>query len=77
MTIKALIEKLQAFPADMRVVVAGYETGFNDISQIEIVGMIPDVKTKWWDGQHEDPMRDEDGTENALLLGGENLIAKN
>ncbi len=33
MKIKALIEKLQSYPADMEVLVDGYEGGYDDISK--------------------------------------------
>ncbi|MDX2213086.1 MAG: hypothetical protein SFY66_07335 [Oculatellaceae cyanobacterium bins.114] len=35
MNIRELIETLSQFDPDMRVVVAGYEGGFNDITQIQ------------------------------------------
>lgn len=37
MTVKELIEKLGAFPEDMRVVVPGYEAGLDDVQEVREV----------------------------------------
>lgn len=63
MTVSELIRLLGAYPEDMRVVVSGYEEGYDDVSA-ERVG----VKKVWldggiheWQGKHLDPPSPADG----------------
>jgi hypothetical protein len=83
MTIKQLIEKLKQYPPDMRVIISGYEDGYNDISNIEEKEIAIDIISDWYNGQHvdsDDQYRLEEIEnpiiEKALLLDGKNLIAK-
>ena len=57
MTIGELIRILQTYPQDTRVVVDGYEGGFDDIvpERISVVKIQLDVGTEDWEGQHEEP----------------------
>ena len=57
MTVKELIQMLEAYPNDLRVVVNGYEGGFDDITpdRIFVIQIQLDVGTKDWEGQHEEP----------------------
>lgn len=72
MTVSELIRLLGAYPEDMRVVVSGYEEGYDDVSA-ERVG----VKKVWldggiheWQGEHLDPVSPADGrSKNPNLLG--------
>lgn len=56
MTVRELIELLQRYPDDMRVVVNGYEQGYDDLSlpQISVVGVALDIGVYDWEGQHGD-----------------------
>jgi hypothetical protein len=68
MTVRELISLLQAYPGGMRVVVSGYEGGFNDIAHGEIIELRLNVNVEWYYGPHERPDDDAKGDEMALLL---------
>ena len=57
MTVKDLILILRTYPADMRVVVNGYEDGFDDVSPegIAVVKVQLNRGTKDWQGRHLEP----------------------
>lgn len=57
MTVEELIQMLESYPSDLRVVVSGYEGGFDDIApeRISVVKIQLDVGTEDWEGQHEEP----------------------
>lgn len=52
MNIRELIETLSQFDPDTRVVVAGYENGFNDITQIQPCEIRLNVHQGWFYGSH-------------------------
>jgi len=68
MTVFELIEKLKKLPPDTRIVVAGYESGFNDIQALKSVLIKLDQKDEWYYGAHEES---EIGI-NAIAILGEN-----
>ena len=72
MTVAQLIEYLRTQAPDTRVVVAGYEGGYNDLTLLKTLRLQPDARTEWWYGQHDDT---ETG-EPALLLAGENRLSE-
>ena len=57
MTVRELIELLEQQPADMRVVVDGYEQGYDDLSpqQMSIVGIVLNAGVHHWEGRHGNP----------------------
>ena len=57
MTISELIRLLESYPPDMRVVVNGYEEGYDDLSpeQISIVQIHLNSGIHSWQGEHGDP----------------------
>jgi hypothetical protein len=67
MTVRELIKLLQDCDANMRVVVAGYEGGFNDLSRVEPIELNLNVNEEWYYGPHERPDEGR-GEEQALLL---------
>jgi len=71
MTVKDLIAHLRTLDQNARVVVAGYESGYNDINKILPVSLAFDVNRAWYDGQHEDS---DDGV-LCYHLSGKNNIA--
>ena len=73
MTIQQLTTLLSQYPPNTRVVVAGYEGGFNDISIQKIIQLNLDANKEWYYGQHEE---DESSEIKALLLAGENRISE-
>ena len=56
MTIKALVELLRKYPDDLRVVVNGYEEGYDDLSseRISVIKIQLDTQIHDWEGQHSD-----------------------
>ena len=54
MTVSELIEMLKAHPGDLRVVVNGYEYGYDDLSprQIFNVRITLNTGTQEWEGRH-------------------------
>lgn len=77
MTIGELIRILESHPSDMRVVVNGYEEGYDDLSpeQIAVVRLLLNTGTQQWQGRHGDPRdvsrlsESHTDSEDALLLG--------
>lgn len=57
MTVSELIELLQEYPDSLRVVVNGYEEGYDDLSpeQISVAKISLNMGTHHWEGQHGDP----------------------
>ena len=79
MTVKELIRLLETYPADMRVVVNGYEEGYDDLSleQVSVVRVLLNTGTEAWQGRHGDPRDVPDrppeqaDAVDALVLGRE------
>jgi hypothetical protein len=68
MTVRELIKLLQAYSGDIRVVVAGYEGGYNDISHGELIELNLNVNDAWYSGPHARPDDDAKGDETALHI---------
>lgn len=69
MNVKELIKQLSEQDPEMRVVVTGYECGYDELEELSIVGIAKNLnkKDKWWEGEfHETPKIDS--FEIALLL---------
>ena len=56
MTVKELVELLGKYPDDLRVVVNGYEEGYDDLAaeRISVVKIQLDTQIYDWEGQHSD-----------------------
>ena len=56
MTVKVLIDLLKKYPSDMRVVVSGYEGGWDDVDQRRISKqkVVLNYEKESYEGQHED-----------------------
>ena len=76
MTIEELIRLLEAYPPGLRVVVNGYEEGYDDLSpeQVSVVSIRLSAGAESWQGRHGDardfPHRPpgRDGPVDALAL---------
>ena len=57
MTVGQLVRILQEYPQDMRVVVNGYEDGYDDLSPKQVVPIKIELNTgkHTWEGKHGDP----------------------
>ena len=57
MTVAELAQVLQTYPGDLRVVVDGYEDGYDDLSpeQLRVVKISLNAGKHQWEGKHGDP----------------------
>ena len=57
MTTAELVEILQDYPSDLRVVVNGYEDGYDDLSpeQVSLVRIALNTGKHDWEGKHGHP----------------------
>lgn len=69
MTVKKLIECLALEDPELRVVVQGYEGGYDEVDSTHLVPIIKNKhkQDKWWDGEFLEVVVD-DADEVALLL---------
>lgn len=63
-TVGELIEILQQYPADMPVVVSGYENGYENFYQPFVKKVVHLPENSYYDGQFQ---LDDNGTEVLLL----------
>jgi hypothetical protein len=74
MNVQQLIEELQKHPPEMRVIVKGYEGGYDDLDSPEQRSIRLNVHSpeNWYFGRHEDedytPSSNDDIIETALLV---------
>ncbi len=72
MTTAELIQLLAQYPPNLRVVVNGYEDGYDDLSpeQVSSVKIALNTGKHRWEGQHGDPdgQTDADDIVEALIL---------
>ena len=77
MTIGELIGLQETHPIDMRLVVDGYEEGYDDLSpeQVSAVGILLNTGTEAWQGRHGGPRdlserpQNLAGAADALVIG--------
>lgn len=54
MQVKDLIARLAVEDPEMRILVDGYESGYDDIKKVVLVNIEPNLKKSdnWWDGEY-------------------------
>ena len=73
MTVGQLVQLLQTYPQDIRVMVDGYEEGYDDLAE-QLISMRQvrlDAGEEWWEGRHrdaEDTRTKGSGIVDALVL---------
>lgn len=73
MTVSELMEALQSYLATQRVVVLGYETGYDDITKVKEIPIMPVERGERYDGRFDDANQDAPGqVEQAVLVYGRN-----
>jgi len=73
MLVSELIVALQSYPPDTRVVVLGYENGYDDITLVKQIAIMPEEKPAWYIGRFDDaPPEKADQAEQAVLVYGRN-----
>jgi len=70
MTIAKLIQKLQTYPQDLKVVTEGYEDGYDDVLKIELIRIKPAQDAMWYNGSYE--LSKDDDALKAIFINGEN-----
>jgi len=70
MTVKELIELLQTYPPDMKVVAEGYEQGYDDVVNVKQIKIKHLEKGEWYVGAYEDSS-DKDAI-SAVFVNGAN-----
>ena len=63
MTVNELLQLLKGYSPDLRVVVNGYEEGYDDLSpeQLSVIRVALNTGRSRWEGQHGDPKERTDG----------------
>lgn len=73
MTVNELIAALQNYPPDTRVIVLGYENGYDDITMVKQIAIMPEEKPAWYKGIYDEaPPEKADQVERAVLVYGRN-----
>ncbi len=70
MTVSELLQQLQSFPATTKVVIRGYEDGYNDIVILKTVKIKTKENALWYNGTYEDSI--DEYAIPAVDLYGEN-----
>jgi hypothetical protein len=70
MNVQELIESLKSLPPDKKVVIRGYEEGYNDISEIREIRIVLRPDLPWYYGQYLLGSKQDDI--EAIELFGEN-----
>ena len=65
MKVKDLSTLLSQMPADVDVVVKGYEGGVDDVLNVKLVKIKKDVHSEWYYGRHE---IDEEGDVQVVYI---------
>jgi hypothetical protein len=69
MTVKELIEKLQAVDPDLVVLTPGYEGGYEDVVFSEHVrDFNKNINTEWYYGPHEEIINGSPGDFKGIVL---------
>jgi len=68
MRVKELIARLAIEDPEMRVVVDGYELGFDELDHVRYVDVVPNLTKKDWEGELDQVNEDHEGAEIVLLL---------
>lgn len=72
MTVSELIAALQSYPSDTRVVV-GYETGYDDVTEVREIHIVPEANPAWYNGRYDNaPPERANQAERAVLVYGRN-----
>lgn len=65
MTVRELIEELRKFPQDQRVIVPGYEDGFDDIHLLRSINITGFIPAAWYYGRYD---QTEENGEPAVCI---------
>ena len=74
MTVSELIEELKLFPQEQRVIVPGYEDGFDDISLLRSIKIKDFDPAAWYYGRYD--QAEEDGELAVCVVREPSVIEK-
>ena len=74
MTVAELLIRLVQAPPDAKVVVRGYENGYNDVLELRTLSVRQNPEANWYDGEYEQS-KATDGIE-AIEIYGENKLSE-
>ena len=74
MTASELIRKLNDLPPEIKIVIRGYESGYNDIIMLKNRNITINKERNWWDGEYID--HKETDAIPAVELFGDNHISE-
>ena len=75
MTVSELITSLQTYPPAARVVVLGYESGYDDITKVKEIAVVPEENPMWCKGRYDDaPPETTAQAERVVLVYGRNEV---
>lgn len=73
MTVSELIAALQSYPPDARVIVLGYESGYDDVTEVREINIVPEENPAWYNGRYNyAPPERANQAERAVLVYGRN-----
>lgn len=73
MTVSELITELEAYPMDARLVVSGFEQGYDDLGAVTQIAIVPAADPAWWTGRYDAaPPEKLAQAEQVVLLFGDN-----
>ena len=61
MTVKQLIKILEKYPKSRKVLVNGFESGYDDIYEVKVLKLAQDKFTPDWEGMYNSPKQGETG----------------
>jgi len=68
MIIEELIHQLQSYPKNIRVIVQGYEDGFDEVSTLKAISIQPNTSHEWYNGKYI--KSNNAASETAVLIFG-------
>ena len=68
MTIKELIAKLETYPPETRLIQAGYEGGYDNIDNVNLIPIKVQQCQSWYWGKYDKPKENEQPDEIACFL---------
>ncbi len=66
MIIEELVQQLQSYPKNSRVIVQGYEDGYDEITTIKKISIQPNPSHEWYNGKYISS--DNVASETAILI---------
>lgn len=66
MIIEELIQQLQRYPKNSRVIVQGYEDGYDEVTTVSEISIQPHTSHEWYNGKYING--DNAASETAVLI---------